>query len=500
MMWIRYNDSGNSVGSLEEGIKKLFEIKEKYPEAYLEFDGKRLHAQDVEEGLTEEEASEKMVDITFEEYIADFESVIENTDGDYSSFEMASDIKDIPDPTMRMRVMVHYIDRFLGVPYFTDYVAETVTVEERKELLEVYKENGIDVNRKIFYPKIWVVPSNDLEAKKIIEMLEFQGEHYVVTKQGWGASWENLEPEVFEQIKEKGFELEDEHIEMLREYDEEIQEISSQIAGLDREKDEEKIKALEEEKGELTDKRQGLASDFLFSINRQAYEKGMTVYGVELTGNSRGGINIDHHGERSSEDASIEQVARVLGIHLTIDEMFVAANDKAFIPGMEKLGKEFGMLREDVTEIILNIRRKDRAVQGITLEQEEQSRKAIAKLGDLSEKREYILVDDLPHSKSATITDELYGKYDNLLVASQNGETNFFGSTEIIDMLESKFRVEDPKTGYANTWKGGQLEEGNGFWGSSSVSQDAIKKAVSDYFEAKNKNNVKDVENKGEIE
>lgn len=499
MISVNYNNSSCYFEDMDEAIKKLNEVKED-ARAYLEVECKRLRAQDVVDGMTLEEAEQKISEITFEEYIADFDADIERSDGDYSYFDMAGYIKDIPNPTMRMKVMVHYIDHFLGMPSFTDYVAETVTLEERKELLEVYKENGIDVNRKIFYPKIWVVPSNDLEAKTIIEMLEFQGEHYVVTNQGWGASWENLEPEVFEQIKEKGFELEDEHIEMLREYDEKIQEINSQIARLDREKDEEKMNALEEEKGELTGKRQKLAGDFLFSINRQAYEKGMTVYGVELVGNSRGGINIDHHGERSSEDASIEQVARVLGIHLTIDEMFVAANDKAFIPGMEKLGKEFGMFREDVTEIILNIRRKDRAAQGITLEQEEQSRKAIAKLGDLTEKREYILVDGLPHSKSATITDELYGKYDNLLVVSLDGETNFFGSTEIIDMLESKFRVEDPKTGYSNTWKGGQLEEGNGFWGSSQVSQDEIKKAVADYFEAKNQNNVKEVENEGERE
>ena len=44
----------------------------------------------------------------------------------------------------------------------------------------------------------------------------------------------------------------------------------------------------------------------------------------------------------------------------------------------------------------------------------------------------------LSHSKTSTITDRLYGKYDNLLVLSEDGETNFFGDTEIINMLDEK--------------------------------------------------------------
>lgn len=63
---------------------------------------------------------------------------------------------------------------------------------------------------------------------------------------------------------------------------------------------------------------------------------------------------------------------------------------------------------------------------------------------------------DLPHSKTSTVTDRLYGKYDNLLITSGDGETNFYGTTETIQMLNERF---------PGGWFGGQLGQGRGFWG-----------------------------------
>lgn len=40
--------------------------------------------------------------------------------------------------------------------------------------------------------RLWVTPNNDLEAKTIVEMLQREGEDFLVTGQAWGASWENL--------------------------------------------------------------------------------------------------------------------------------------------------------------------------------------------------------------------------------------------------------------------------------------------------------------------
>ena len=281
--------------------------------------------------------------------------------------------------------------------------------------------------------RLWIVPSNDLEAKTIIEMLERNGEKYLVTGQGWGASWDGLEDEIK-------------------------------------------------------------------SVIEESKESGVSIYGVELTGNPEGTKNIDHHrysvtydtgipdidektgeqkrewngnllfvDDRTNEQASIEQVAEILGVELTIDEKFVAANDKGFIPAMEKLGEEFGITGKDLQEIISNIRMRERVIQKITMEQEAQAEEAVAALGEIDKKQEYILVDNLPHSKAATITDRLYGKYENLLITSTDGETNFFGKTLIIEMLNEKF---------PGGWSGGQLEQGNGYWGIPNGDQEAIKKAV----------------------
>ena len=239
--------------------------------------------------------------------------------------------------------------------------------------------------------KLWIVPNNDLEAKTIIELLERNGEKYLVTGQAWGASWEKLEEEILEEIEE-------------------------------------------------------------------AKKAGLTIYGVELQGNSNGGINIDHHiygeDDRSNSKSSIEQVADILGMELTLDELFVAANDKGYIPAMESLGKELDISQEDLQEIIANIRMRDRQMQGVTVEQEFQAQETVENLGDLTDKRDIIM--NLPHSKTSTVTDRLYGKYDNLLVLSGDGEINFFGITEIINALNEKF---------PGGWSGGQLDQGSGFWG-----------------------------------
>ena len=270
--------------------------------------------------------------------------------------------------------------------------------------LTIYILNKIERMDFKMENRLWVTPNNDLEAKTIVEMLQREGEDFLVTGQAWGASWEKLEEELKAKIEE----------------------------------------AKREQK---------------------------TVYGVELQGDPNGAINVDHHtygeDDRSNPKSSIEQVAEILGVELTLDEKFVSANDKGYIPAMEKLGAELGLSVEDLKEIIANIRMRDREMQGVTPEQEAQAQEAVEKLGEIAEKREYIQL-DLPHSKTSTVTDRLYGKYDNLLITSGDGETNFYGTTEIIQMLNERF---------PGGWSGGQLDQGSGFWGGY-ADQSTIKAAV----------------------
>lgn len=252
--------------------------------------------------------------------------------------------------------------------------------------------------------RLWIAPNNDLEAKTIIEMLEREGEEYLVTMQAWGASWEDLEEDLKAKIKEA-----------------------------------------------------------------KKFEK--DIYGIELQGDSKGAFNIDHHvygeDDRSNSKSSIEQVAEILGVELSLDEQFISENDKGYIPSMQQLGLELGINKEDLQEIIDNVRMRDREMQGITIEQEAQAQVAIEKLGDLTQKRDYISI-DLPHSKTSTIQDRLYGMVENLLITSADGETNFYGKAEIINILHEKF---------PGGWKGGALEQGRGFWGGY-ADQNAIKETV----------------------
>ena len=272
--------------------------------------------------------------------------------------------------------------------------------DEKADFLRetLLSKNGIKKQKR----RIWIVPNNDLEAKTIIDLLVRNGEEYLVTGQAWGASWENLEDEIKERIKEER-------------------------------------------------------------------ENGAQIYGVELQGNSNGTINIDHHtygdDDRSNPKSSLEQVAEVIGVELSGYEMFVSANDKGYIPAMEELGRNLGMDEEELTQTINKVRMMDRKTQGVSEQQEEQAQEAVDRLGNIDKKSFLIIVKDLPHSKTSTITDRLYGKYDNLLVTSQDGETNFFGSSRIIEELNKAF---------PGGWSGGQLDKGSGFWGGYANQKDII--------------------------
>jgi len=130
--------------------------------------------------------------------------------------------------------------------------------------------------------RIWIVPRNDLEAVEIIRLLEQHGELLVISRQAWGASWENLEPEVVSGVED------------------------------------------------------------LLAQHPDAEVVGVELAGTPPWG----GRNIDHHqytdGDRSSEKSSIEQVAEILGHELNRYERLVAENDKGWIPALLAAGASQG--------------------------------------------------------------------------------------------------------------------------------------------------------------
>ncbi len=160
-----------------------------------------------------------------------------------------------------------------------------------------------------------VTPVNDGESAQITKILKEKNIKTLITKQGWGASWANLEPEIKKQIenyKNKNFE----------------------VFGVEL---------------------QGAAPSGAVNIDHHRYDGD----------------------DRTNELSSLEQVAQLVNHKLSLFEEFVSANDKGFIPAMYKLAKTKNLSEEETQKMIEKVRLQDRAAQGITPEQEKIAEKAI---------------------------------------------------------------------------------------------------------------------------
>lgn len=168
-----------------------------------------------------------------------------------------------------------------------------------------------------------VTPVNDGEAVQISKILKVKNIKTLVTKQGWGASWDGLEPEIKKEI-------------------ENYKNKNYQIYGVEL---------------------QGKAPEGAKNIDHHRYDGD----------------------DRTNELSSLEQVAQLVNHKLSLFEEFVSANDKGFIPAMYKLAKTKNLSEEETQKLIEKVRLQDRAAQGITPEQEKIAEKAIeeAEVSDL---------------------------------------------------------------------------------------------------------------------
>lgn len=198
-------------------------------------------------------------------------------------------------------------------------------------------------------------------------------------------------------------------------------------------------------------------------------ESGDIPVAIELAGAETidGVVDIDHHNEKSNRPASLLQVMDRLGLKPSLFDELIAANDSAYIPGMEKKLEQHRYQIESKTgkdgfekiktKLIQLVRSKDREAQGITKEQEKQAEEAIQKREDLYNNT--LTIVRMPHSKSATVTDRAYGTYENLFVPSEDGESNFFGNGKLCKELHDT---------YQGSWAGGSglgSSNGKAYWG-----------------------------------
>ena len=165
-------------------------------------------------------------------------------------------------------------------------------------------------------------------------------------------------------------------------------------------------------------------------------------------------ILVDHHGAYAGEGrpTSLHQVCTLLALppeRWTRWYELVAANDWGYIPALVAMGA--------TQEEIVKIRAADRAAQGITVAEEAEGEKATAGAKTMAAGK--LTVVELPHARTATVTDRLAPElggpgYENLVVCSPD-QVNFFGAGELVRALDEAF---------PGGWYGGALPE-RGFWG-----------------------------------
>ena len=275
--------------------------------------------------------------------------------------------------------------------------------------------------------QIFVVPQNDLESVEIIKMLKSLGykenEDLYITGQGWGASWDALEPEIKEAIS---------HFQPEQVYGVELKGHSPY---------------------------NNIDHHFYRDTN---WSTGEVYYEDDRTKNPDG----------SPKPSSITQVAQLMDIYMSPDQSFVSANDVGFVDEMKELGEAMWMSKEETAEKIKDIRMREHEilakVQGITPEMEQQAVEAIVNARYMSNGT---MVVELPHSKCATVTDRIpMQEYEGgLLIVCGDGEIDYYGPSENVQQLSGIF----------GGWTGDTSREYT-FWGNSdpTVTAEAVTELV----------------------
>lgn len=169
---------------------------------------------------------------------------------------------------------------------------------------------------------------------------------------------------------------------------------------------------------------------------RAKYPEGF-VYGIELQNDLDVPMSfyhaIDHHNYLFQLPSALEQLLQLLQIPLNRTYRLIAANDRAYIPGM---------LAEGATpEEIASIRLADRRAQGVT---EEEERLAARAVDENLEKCGNLLVIRAYSSRFSPLCDRLY-PYRSLLVYTEK-EWAFYGIgvEQVREMLKNDY--EEGKT------------------------------------------------------
>jgi hypothetical protein len=228
-------------------------------------------------------------------------------------------------------------------------------------------------------------------------------------------------------------------------------------------------------------------------------DEGKTPVAVELAGAEEvpGVVDIDHHGDKFHHPASITRVMERSGDHMRLMDKLIAANDSAYIPGLEKELEDMrGELEARYGEegyqkkkrmLIDLIRRSDRKMQGVTEEQELAAPEQIAQK-EVTESGTVVV--RTPYDTFSPIADRLYDSWpegrQNLVVVcgfdTDEQVVYYFGRGDVCRMLEDEFSGFGGGVGYGDP-------EGLGFGGcSTSDPESVIARITEKYLEVKDEN------------
>lgn len=158
-------------------------------------------------------------------------------------------------------------------------------------------------------------------------------------------------------------------------------------------------------------------SQYTEELEQYGNNSSYLIYGIELQEDvspPSNYIRIDHHNDYIHQPSALEQIAAILHLPLTRYQQLIAANDKAYIPGMKAMGATL--------EEIALIRKEDRRAQGVTEGDELLAQKAITEnkeiIGDLT-------IIHARTSRFSPICDRLY-PYKRLLIYTDD-ELMYYG-------------------------------------------------------------------------
>ncbi len=184
---------------------------------------------------------------------------------------------------------------------------------------------------------------------------------------------------------------------------------------------------------------------------------------------------IDHHWYSPTEDhrknpSSIEQLAEILGVELTIFEKFVAKNDVGHIEAMSEYAKSLNMSDDETRKLIEEVRELEYFGQQIPHEARIAAEVAIKEAYVFDNRLNIIEVENM--AEQTIVVDMLHkmGKYkkmgfDTTVVISSgdNGRIVVFSGKDNVEFLKNEYISKKEELNLTAVWTGGT--EKYGFFG-----------------------------------